>query len=347
MHSFKKILPRAAVFIAFVFLLEAGIRFLYEPYTQYSLYARKEYQSMKGEVDTLFCGTSKTYSGYDPAVYDASTGAVSFNLGTGSQPLVTTKELIEDALKVSPIRTVYLEVSLSTLQKGRNDSARIGATDRFVTLSGKLSSIFHETSSGVQIRKLLYSTRVTNYFDFSAVAANVSYKLSSESGTAPEMPESEPQYLGRGFLNNDNVYSGKRYTDTNITIHSWKPQIHTQENKDLLDEIIELCQKNDVEIILVSPPLPEVLLSHAGDMNAMHATYQEIADRHGIRFYDMNFYTEKNTLFTRELFRDVVHLNRTGADTYTELIAEIHGSGDAYTDYFTEEYLGEVAEKAN
>ena len=88
MHNFKKILPRVAVLLAFVFLLEAGIRFLYEPYTQYSIYARREYQSMKEDVDTLFCGTSKTYSGYDPAVYDSSTGAVSFNLGTGSQPLV-------------------------------------------------------------------------------------------------------------------------------------------------------------------------------------------------------------------------------------------------------------------
>ena len=99
MHNFKKILPRVAVLLAFVFLLEAGIRFLYEPYTQYSIYARREYQSMKEDVDTLFCGTSKTYSGYDPAVYDSSTGAVSFNLGTGSQPLVTTNELLEDAFR--------------------------------------------------------------------------------------------------------------------------------------------------------------------------------------------------------------------------------------------------------
>ena len=160
------------------------------------------------------------------------------------------------------------------------------------------------------------------------------------------MPDGEPQYLGRGFLNNDNVYSGKRYTDTNITIHSWKPRIHTQENKALLDEIITLCQEKGVEIILVSPPLPEVLLSHAGDMNHMHATYQAIADSHGIPFYDMNFYTGKNTVFSRELFRDIVHLNRNGAEIYTRLIAEIHESGDAYPTYFTEEYMGEVAEPA-
>lgn len=344
MHNFKKIFPRAILLIVFVLLLEAGIRFLYEPYTQYSIYARREYQSMEKEVDTLFCGTSKTYSSSDPALYDAKTGAVSFNLGTGSQPLSTTKELLLDAFRVSPIKTVYLEVSLSTLQKGRNDSARIGASDRFVTLAGKLSSIFQETSSGVQIRKLFYSTRVTDYFDFSAVATNVSYKLSSDRNTAPVMPESEPQYLGRGFLNNDNVYSGRRYTDTNITIHSWKPRIHTQENRELLDEIIQLCQEKGAEIILVSPPLPEVLLSHAGDMNDMHAVYQEIADAHGIRFFDMNFYTEKNTLFTRELFRDIVHLNRTGADVYTELLAEIQASGDNYPSFFTEEYQGEVAE---
>ncbi|MEI3193838.1 MAG: hypothetical protein V8S22_07940 [Lachnospiraceae bacterium] len=72
-------------------------------------------------------------------------------------------------------------------------------------------------------------------------------------------------------------------------------------------------------------------------MNHMHATYQAIADSHGIPFYDMNFYTEKNTVFNRELFRDIVHLNRNGAEIYTGLIAEIHESGDAYPTYFTEE----------
>lgn len=81
-------------------------------------------------------------------------------------------------------------------------------------------------------------------------------------------------------------------------------------------------------------------------MNHMHATYQAIADSHGIPFYDMNFYTEKNTVFNRELFRDIVHLNRNGAEIYTGLIAEIHESGDAYPTYFTEEYMGEVAEPA-
>lgn len=342
MHNFKKIVPRLSLILAFVILFEGGIRFLYEPYTQYSIYANKEYKHLKGTVDTIFCGTSKTYSSFDPDLYDEALGTVSFNLGTGSQPLSSTYALIEDAFRLNPIKTVYLEVSFPTLQSAGGDLSRIGAADRVISPVGKLKSILTEKKSGVQIRKLFYSTRVSDYFDFASVKDNVRYKLSDKKDTAPEMEDGEPEYLGRGFINNDNVYSGNRYTDTNIDSHSWKPEIHKQENIDLLNRIITLCQEKDAEIILISLPMPEVLLSHAGDMNDMHAYYQAIADNYGIKFFDMNFYENKNSLFTTEFFRDIVHLNRTGADLCTKAVAEIYESGDDYEAYFTEVYMGKV-----
>ena len=240
---------------------------------------------------------------------------------------MTTKELLEDAFSRQPYQNRLSGSFFIHPAKGTERFLPVnwGPRDRFVTLFGKLSSIFHETSSGVQIRKLLYSTRVTDYFDFSAVAANVSYKLSPESGQAPVMPDKEPQYLGRGFLNNDNVYSGKRYTDTNITIQFLEAPYPHAGNQTFLDEIITLCQEKGVEIILVSPPSRgSALPCRRYEQHACHLS--AIADSHGIPFYDMNFYTEKNTVFNRELFRDIVHLNRNGAEIYTGLIAEIHES---------------------
>lgn len=346
MHNFKKILPRAILLVVFVILLERGVRFLYEPYTQYSVYANKEYKELKGTVDTIFCGSSKTYSAYDPIAYDEAMGTVSFNFGTGSQPLESAYDILEDTFRVNPVKTVYLEVSLSTLQAGSSDAARIGANDRVTTLRGKLASLIREEKSGVQVRKLFYSTRVSDYFDFASVKENVQYKLSDQKDTAPVMPDNQPQYISRGFITTENKFSGVRhskYPDRNTDKHCWLPELNSQENVDLLKKTIELCQKKGAEVILVSSPIPEIILAYAGDMNDMHAFYQDIADQYGAKFYDMNFYRDKSTFFPNEAFRDVVHLNHTGAETLTALVAELYQSGDDYQSYFTEEYEGKVA----
>lgn len=342
MRNIKKILPRAALLLAFVIFLEWGLGFLYRPYDQYSTYANMEYKALKGTVDTIFCGSSKTYSSFDPAVYDEALGTVSFNMGTGSQALTSTYDIIKDAFRLNPIKTVYLEVSLPTLQGSGSDLSRIGAFDRVVSIPGKIEALFREKKSGVQIRELLYSTRITNYFDFSSIKENVSYKLSEKRNTPPQ-DGTKAHYIYRGFINNDRVYSGKRYK--NKTIHTWKPQIHTQENVDLLKQIIELCQDEGAEIILFSPPMPELLLSYAGDMNDMHAYYQSIADEFGLRFFDMNFCVDKNTVFPQTAFRDFIHLNRSGAEICTSLAAEICESGDDYQSYFTPSYEGAVAKE--
>ncbi len=81
MHSIKKILPRAAAVLCFVFLLESAVQFLYQPYDKYSIYANREYREQKGGVDTLFCGTSHVYYAFDPALFDKRLGTNSFNMG--------------------------------------------------------------------------------------------------------------------------------------------------------------------------------------------------------------------------------------------------------------------------
>ena len=75
-----KLISAAAFFIALVVLLEAGVRFLYEDYRSYHIYARKEYKEELGQLDTLFCGTSRTYSGINPMLFDDLTGSNSLQI---------------------------------------------------------------------------------------------------------------------------------------------------------------------------------------------------------------------------------------------------------------------------
>jgi hypothetical protein len=338
MHNFKKIFPRLILLLVFVFLLEKGVRFLYEPYDQYSIYANREYQENIGKIDTLFLGTSRTYSSCDPAVYDELMNANSFNMGTGSQSITDSYFILKDALRLNPIKTVYLEVSVPTLKKIQNDSSTIGSFNRVSSLFGKLEMASAAQKNGLQMRELFFSTRVSDYFDFDAVVKNVSYKLSSDRNTPPQMPKNDPSYLYKGFISSSREYTGKMKTTENKSKHRWSRSSISSERMNSLLDIIDLCQKNEVELILFSPPITENFLSLVGDIDDMHACYQTIADTYGIRFFDMNLYKNKNEVFPNSLFRDRMHMNIKGAETFTGILAELTQSGTDFSRFFNLQY---------
>ncbi len=339
MRSFKKIFPRLVLLLLFVFLLEKGVRFLYEPYDQYSIYANREYRENIGNIDTLFVGTSRTYSSCNPAVYDELMNANSFNMGTGSQSITDSYFIIKDALRLNPVKTVYLEVSIPTLKKIQNDSSTIGSFNRVSSLFGKLEMAAAARKNSLQVRELFFSTRVSNYFDFDAVAKNVSYKLSADQNTPPKMPNNEPPYLYKGFISNNRTYKGKKKITENKSKHRWNRKAISPESVDALKNIITLCQEKEAELILFSPPITENFLSLAGDIDDMHACYQAIADTYHLRFFDMNLYKNRNEVFPNALFRDRMHMNINGAETFTTILAELTRGGNPDTSYFDSQYL--------
>ena len=341
MRSFKKILLRIVILAGFVYLLETGIRFLYEDYKSYHIYARKEYKQEEGTLDTLFCGTSRTYSGLNPAIYDELTGSNSFNMATSAQDISNTYYIIKDAIRNNPIETIYLEVSVPTLGKTDNDTGRVVSTERIYTLWGKLDAALHESNSNLQVRDLFYSTRVSDYFDFEEVKKNILYKLSADSDTPPVTRPKKLHYICKGFYSSFRVY---KPADT-ISIkkrYIWDRNKLYQPSVDALNDILTLCAENDIEVILYSPPISEPILPLIGDLNDMHACYQEIADAYGIDFYDMNFLIDHQTIFTNEMFRDSMHLNINGAEILTSTLARIHEDNEHAAFYFTEEYMGEL-----
>lgn len=341
MRNIKKILPRIAILVVFVLLLEKGARFLYESYDSYARYTRIEYEQEQGTIDTLFCGTSRTYSGLNPLVYDELTGSNSFNLATGAQNLDSTYYIIKDAIRNNPLKTVYLEVSIPTLTDYSNDSSRIGSIDRVFSLWGKLDVAFHESSSNLQIRHLFYSTRVKDYFDFDAVRKNVSYKLSENGDTAPVTKETKLHYISKGFCSSTKVYNGKS-KGTIKKRYQWSRSKIEEDSLNTLKNILTLCQENGVEVILHSPPISSPILPLVGDLNDMHACFQEIADEYGVTFYDMNFLIDHEATFSNEMFRDSMHLNINGAEVYTSTLAKLSLDQENARYYFTESYVGEM-----
>jgi len=315
-----KLISAAAFFIALVILLEAGIRFLYEDYRSYHIYARKEYKEELGQLDTLFCGTSRTYSGINPMLFDELTGSNSFHLATSAQGLDSTYFLIKDALRVNPVKKIYLELSVATLFENDDDYARIIAADRLYTLRGRLEAAFAEENPGLQFQYLFYSTQVKDYLDFDLVALNLRYKLSARGHLAPRRVPDRIHYIGRGFYNSTEVYDGN-FNGRIKERYVWDRSKISPENLSYLDKILRLCQKHEVEVILYSPPISQPVMPYVGDLTDMHEYYQAIADSYGIEFIDITALPDSLTYFPNETFRDSMHLNVDGAEVLTKILA--------------------------
>ncbi len=336
MRNFKKIIPRIAAILIFFFVLESVVKFLYMPYDKYSLYANREYKEEQGKVDMIFCGTSHVYSALNPSIIDERLGVNSFNLGTGSQPLNVTYWLIKEALRINPVKTVFLEASISTMIRGNNDSAKLGVYDRLITPLTRLEFIINEPKNSMKVRELFYSTRVSDYFDLDTVLDNVSYKLSANGQEAPSvmMTPGEPVYYSKGYINNDTVYNGKKAARQNDRTHYWDRDNVSEESLQAFYDIVELCEENDVELILLGVPLTPQFMDNAGDMEDMHAFYQGLASEYGLKYYDMNYIEDRDVLFGNTSFRDRAHLNNTGGTICSNLISEIYQMGDDYLQRF-------------
>ncbi|MEE0420641.1 MAG: D-alanyl-lipoteichoic acid biosynthesis protein DltD [Lachnospiraceae bacterium] len=322
MHSIKKILPRAAAVLCFVFLLESAVQFLYQPYDKYSIYANREYREQKGGVDTLFCGTSHVYYAFDPALFDKRLGTNSFNMGTGAQPMSSTYFLIREALDINPVKTVYLGISFSSLLKEENDSGKLGAYDRLITLRGRLRCIVDETSNNRRVNELFYSTRVNKYLDLNTVKTNLKEKLDPAYETTP--PESDGnRYMYKGYLASDRIFSGKRTTEENKEYNVWDPENISQENLDYLVKIINLCEKKGVDLNLIIPPVTDSFLERAGDSQGMHDYYANIARAYEVDLYDFTNYQDRPVDFPNEYFKDASHLNQTGSQVFGNLLIDM------------------------
>ena len=160
--------------------------------------------------------------------------------GTGAQPMSSTYFLIREALDINPVKTVYLGISFSSLLKEENDSGKLGAYDRLITLRGRLRCIVDETSNNRRVNELFYSTRVNKYLDLNTVKTNLKEKLDPAYETTP--PESDGnRYMYKGYLASDRIFSGKRTTEENKEYNVWDPENISQENLDYLVKIINLC----------------------------------------------------------------------------------------------------------
>lgn len=350
MHSIKKISIRILLIFVVLLIYEIVIEFLYRPCTETVIYVNKERAEIEGSIETLLCGTSTAQRGFDPEMIDKNMETVSFNMGTSLQPLEGTYELITDVTETNPVETIFLGVSPDVMK--REDVSTVWKAlvyDRLNSRGNKLSYLLHGCSLDEWTYMTLYSTRVEDYFDLDFLKENVTYKISPEYG---EGISPKATYKEKGMFAMKQEYGGEQLTSFKKGKSKFEKSDIDEESENYLRKIMEYCNENNIELVLVYLPITGKGIKALGDISAIHEYYQELALEYQIIFLDFNYYKDVVTVFTNEKFMDKKHLNGQGAEVFCEKLTEVYRAyhtGEDMGSYFLEQcpYYIETGETKN
>ncbi len=322
MHNIKKIGIRILVIFLVLFLYECVIGFLYRPYNESIIFINKERKELNGNIETLLCGTSTVQRGIDPEIIDSGLETVSFNTASSLQPLDGTYELIKDMAKSNPVETVILGVAPETMMKkevATEYKARL--YDRLEGKDSKFSYLLHGCSLDEWPYLLLYSARVDDYFDGSAIQKNLEVKLSQEYKSGKII---DSNYKAKGMIANRKKLKEEQINNLVQEKSKFTSKKIKERNLEYLIKIVEYCKKNQIELILVYLPLSGSKIQSYGDISEIHDYYAEFAEKYDVLFWDFNYYKDLKTLFTNDKFEDRKHLNKYGAKIFSEELVKIY-----------------------
>ena len=268
------------------------------------------YELPRNKTDVLFVGSSHAYCGVQPNELWEKYGYSSYVLGCGSQSIPCSYYLIKEALTYQKPKVVFLEVyymrySDLYLKEGSlrhvTDGMRMGKA-KLEMLRDLLKGMDWKEQASFYLPFIKYHSRWNDLqsYDFHTnkwlLGGNISAKIKKQKaikfpdGTR-EIPETPLHYL---------------------------------------DLIHDLCEKNDVRLVLFQTPMGKGKYTKKHMM--MFNSLEEYCQERGIPFLFEQKYNLANIDYSRD-FRNDTHMNCYGASKMTAMLGDYMTQNCALTDH--------------
>lgn len=284
-------------------------------YTQKGFYTEKE-----NTIETIFLGPSTMLTDVIPTELYEKYGICAYNLCTEQQPVLASYIWTEEVYK-------YHSESLKTV---------VFCVSELRDTSSK--SIYHKALDN--LKPSFTKFKALSYFNEGNIfqAALDMIPLYSYHGRWEEMTSDDiinltldPDNGTRGYHFDDTVYGLNyvRRSVKNVTLdETAEPEEFVESSLLFFEWLVEFCEKKDLELILTKAP--------AKNWNsALHNAAEELAEKHGLDFYDLNYgeyYEELGLIDTFDSSDGGTHMNYFGAtkitDWFGRLLTEKYGATD-------------------
>lgn len=282
--------------LAFDVLLTAKVlRSRTSPFATWNdLYQRKI------DADVLVMGSSRAFVQFNPAIIDTVLHTNSYNLGMNGRAAdsqILKYKVFRHRGNPKPKLIIY-EVSHGTMQKS-NGYER----EQFVPYlhDPYLWRLCHEQEGFNFADCVLPSWR---YVGQRKLIRNI---LIPSEGSEYDTP------LYKGFRSYDRKWSGRGLRQQ-ASVSYTKDTAIIRQFRDFLTE----CRRDSIQVVLVTSPFYIGGTRKMSDSTGMHAMFAQIANDFNIPYLD---YTYDALSYDTAYFYNTMHLNRTGANLFSEKVA--------------------------
>jgi len=257
-----------------------------------------EFDKSDKKFDLIFLGSSHCYLGFNPILFDKN-GYTSYNLGSGAQTPYNSYYLLKHYIDKKSVNKIIVDVYWKMLMTEPTESTMDFASNMKPNLAS-IDMVFMHPKINC-INNLLFSLlNFNNWEEKSKVIENI-----------------YGQYQGKGFVTRKETQEGLG----NLPKHNFVPN---KGQMSYLSNLIELCNKNSIELVLVKTPVTSEYYSSLNG-HCFDSTIKDLAEKHQIKFLNFNVEPHKSNLGlnTNSHFFDKSHLNVNGTEIFNEYLLSL------------------------
>ena len=293
--------------VLFVVFISAIIFVVSYPYTK--IY------SNSNNYDTAFIGASQTQKAIDPEIVDDELESKSYVLATVRCTMQGRIDQLEKALQQDSLKTVVLDVSHYCLTSTFNEWVTLD--DRVVYFS-KISGVFNRADIAFKSFNFfddehdrLFAEMIYEGLSIWKDIFNGEYeKISSRRGYSPKKSEDQ------SFTKKQAI---KKYNSVNLN----EEYPFDESNEKYIQQIIDICKENDVQLIIVTLPLSESLIWRKDGWQYGTDWLTSLCSKNDVPYFDFNLIKNRSDYFDDSYsFSDEEHLSKKGSKVMSKIISD-------------------------
>ena len=350
MRIFKPVM-KIVVFVVLLVLINEACNFALEPIgsasdTMWSDYVKEE------DLDMVYTGSSFSLRAFNPYIIDEALGTNSYNMGTPMQAINQTYVAIKTAIEEHNLDTVILALNYSTLEFERPAAAKVafyrakGQNEPFIErmLDMIMFTLDEDNRTECTSINFLFPWIYNHVnIDRNSIITNIRDKMAGKTEETVTEGVPESVYVGKGF----GYYVGELDYNTigNMNSKTSYTNVFFADAFEVIIDIIELCKKNDVELIAVNVPRPALdIVSYGEDYFVKYERIRQLFAENGAVYFDFNLIKPEIMEIKEEYFVDIEHFNEEGTKQFSASFAkflQLYKGGENMEQFFysPEEYL--------
>lgn len=298
---FKRLVSILLLVVSIIFIFNKFIGIVKVPRSQ--LYDFYHYVD-ENTIDVLCVGSSHMYCGINPVQMWDDYGIAAFDLACGAQSVWFSYYYIKEALKTQKPKVIILDVYTLKQEKDKYFDEKVESNLLNMSLSYNKWEALQAT--GVD-------NKVELFFQFPILHSRYD-ELESRDFDLDN--NGNVNYLGYYYETRIVPYEEAAVADVS-GVTECEPI--TQKTEEYLRKSIELCQEENVDIILVNAPWPDI----TDEVQKKYNYIQKIAEEYEVPFLNGCLYNNEIGMdYTVDSMGDGGHLNYTGVTKYTEWLCK-------------------------